>query len=106
MPFSTGCSSVHLPCSNEFNRSRLSAAGQSGELPQKVLGDASPISELQSKATYREQEAGGKRQPAPDYSCSRKGGPDGDSRDAGEPGRYNVATAEGKCHQRRLQAEV
>lgn len=35
------------------------AAGQSGELPQKVLGDASPISELQSEATYREQEAGG-----------------------------------------------
>lgn len=82
------------------------AAGQSGELPQKMLGDASPISELQSEATYREQEAGGERQPAPDYSCSRKGGPDGDSRDAGKLGRYKAATAEGKCRQRRLRAEV
>lgn len=60
------------------------AAGQSGELPQKVLRDASPISKLQSEATYGEQEARGERQPAPDYSSSRKGGPDGDSRDAGE----------------------
>ena len=51
-----------------------------------MFRDASPIRKLQSEATYGEQEAGGGggRQPAPDYSSSRKGGPDGDSRDAGE----------------------
>lgn len=79
------------------------AAGQSGELPQKVLRDASPISKLQSEATYGEQEARGERQPAPDYPVAGK------EVQTGTPetlGRYKAATAEGKCRQPRLRAEV
>lgn len=75
----------------------LTGAGcrQPGEL-QKVLYNASPISEPQSETTYKEQEALGKRQPTPIYSCSRKGGPDRDSKGTGGWGRHKAATAGGR----------
>jgi hypothetical protein len=88
----------HLCHTNEFNR-YLAVRGVGMEGAQ----DASPISKPWSKTTYGSGRPWG-GQSTPNYSCSRKKGPAGDSRGNGEWGRHQAANSWGECQQLRLQA--